>query len=309
MRKYLSVLAALVLVAAAVFLPAQLSQWTDQQLMDEPHITQHEERDSFAESLQLTVGEKLLLLHSESLASMEAGWSTVWGLFTVPKSGETASIEHGRAEFQQEFAEVHASDIYLDDNGDMIAEEESQMLDELFEVSDQRLLSAWSELRALQSLGGLPLLWEPGSQVEYAYAGDILYVDSSTSVSFQAYTIHLACDPYTLNLTVDKQSGRILRFGLEWSAGTRLNWGLRGAGGFGPAWRDYWRMDSVNSSWYTPYVQEILESSEESLWKNGEYNANGQVVFSYDGQSLSVNLANLVTYKRGGFLFWNTGIA
>ena len=68
-------------------------------------------------------------------------------------------------------------------------------------------------------------------------------------------------------------------------------------------------MDSVNSSWYTPYVQEILESSEESLWKNGEYNANGQVVFSYDGQSLSVNLANLVTYKRGGFLFWNTGIA
>lgn len=308
MRKYLAVLVALGLVAGAFFLPAQLSQWEDQRLMDEPAITRHEEREGFAESLQLTVGEKLLLLRGGSLVSMEAGWSTVWGMYTVPKPGETAVIEHGAADFQPALTEGRETNLYIGDvaeNSAGMPEADARMLEDLFEVWDQRLLSAWSELRALQSLGGLPALWEPGSQVEYTCAGELLYVDSSTRVSFQAYTIHLSCAPYSIDLTVDGHSGRILRFGLEWSVGTRLNWGLRGAGGFGPAWRDYWRMDSVNANWYTPYIQEILESTEESLRANGEYNANGQLVFSYDGQSMAVNLSNLVTYKRGGFLFWN----
>ena len=60
-------LAAAALLAAAFFLPAALSQWGDRRLLDEPHITrQDEEREGFAESLQLSVAEKLFLLRSGS---------------------------------------------------------------------------------------------------------------------------------------------------------------------------------------------------------------------------------------------------
>ena len=64
-------LAAAALLAAAFFLPALLSHWGDQRLLDEPHITrQDEEREGFAESLQLSVAEKLFLLRSGSVTSV-----------------------------------------------------------------------------------------------------------------------------------------------------------------------------------------------------------------------------------------------
>ena len=38
MRNYFAALAALLLIAAAVFLPGELAQWNDTALLDEPHI-------------------------------------------------------------------------------------------------------------------------------------------------------------------------------------------------------------------------------------------------------------------------------
>ena len=71
MRRYLLLLLAALLAAGAVFLPGQLSQWGDQVRLDEPHITrQDEEREGFAESLQLSVAEKLFLLRSGSVISV-----------------------------------------------------------------------------------------------------------------------------------------------------------------------------------------------------------------------------------------------
>ena len=49
-RRYLLLLLAALLAAGAVFLPGQLSQWGDQVLLDEPHITREAEREGFAES-------------------------------------------------------------------------------------------------------------------------------------------------------------------------------------------------------------------------------------------------------------------
>ena len=312
MRKYLAALATLALVALAFFLPAWLLELEDQQRMDVPHITrEEEEREGFAESLQLTVGEKLLFLRSGSPVNMDAGGIWVSGLYTVPPAGESAgTIEHGQVEFQP-VLESETSFFFQNtgnkQTGDMQLVDSTleQMVEEAYATWDRRLLSAWSELRVLQSLGGLPDLWKPGYQLEYICSGETLYIDAATRVSFQVYTISFSCSPYTLHLTVDEQSGRVLRFSLEWSAETQLNWGLQGEGSFGPAWRDYWRMDNVGSSCFTPYIKEILASSAESLRNNGEYNANGQIVFVYDGQSLAVNLSNQMTYKRGSFLMWN----
>ena len=71
MRNAFAVLAAVFLLAAAFFLPAALAQWEDRRLLDEPHITrQDQEREGFAESLQLSVAEKLLLLRSASVTSV-----------------------------------------------------------------------------------------------------------------------------------------------------------------------------------------------------------------------------------------------
>ena len=71
MRNVWAGLAAAALLAAAFFLPAALSQWGDQRLLDDPHITrQDEEREGFAESLQLSVAEKLFLLRSSSVTSV-----------------------------------------------------------------------------------------------------------------------------------------------------------------------------------------------------------------------------------------------
>lgn len=71
MRNYFAALAALLLIAAAVFLPGELAQWNDTALLDEPHILrQEEEREGFAEQMQLTVGEKLLLLRSGKLSKV-----------------------------------------------------------------------------------------------------------------------------------------------------------------------------------------------------------------------------------------------
>ena len=80
MRNVLMALAAAALVAAAFFLPEQLSLLEDQQLLDRPNIVQQEEREGFAESMQLQVAEKLLLMRSATVSRMELGDGVVQGL-------------------------------------------------------------------------------------------------------------------------------------------------------------------------------------------------------------------------------------
>lgn len=56
------------LAAAAFFLPPHVSRWYDRQLMNEPQITQVEDREGLADSLRLTVAEKLLLMQEGELS-------------------------------------------------------------------------------------------------------------------------------------------------------------------------------------------------------------------------------------------------
>ena len=50
-KRFWAVLAlAAVLVALAFFLPPQVSRWYDQQLMDEPKVTQVEDREGLVDS-------------------------------------------------------------------------------------------------------------------------------------------------------------------------------------------------------------------------------------------------------------------
>lgn len=305
MRKVLAALLTLALVLAAFFLPARLARWGDAQLLDVPHITAEAEREGFAETLQLTSGEKLLLLHSGDVSSMDVSSLRIQGLFTTPIPGENGSpgsIEHGPVLLYTEAGEVLGG-ANLEEQVKMEAAAGS--LPDL-QLWDDRVTSAWSEVRTLQSLGGLPELWTPGISLEYILYGDRLYVDAATQVSFQTYRVSFSCAPYTLDMLVDVQSGRVFAFFLRWDKGVQISWGLRGSGNFGAAWRDYWKLDKVSSEWYTPYIKEILESPAEALNINGEYNANGQVVFSYDSQSLPISLSNNVYSGWSGALYWNT---
>ena len=83
MRNVLMALAAAALVAAAFFLPEQLSLLEDQQLLDRPNIVQQEEREGFAESMQLQVAEKLLLMRSATVSRMELGDGVVQGFYDM----------------------------------------------------------------------------------------------------------------------------------------------------------------------------------------------------------------------------------
>ena len=312
MRKYLAALLALLLMAAAFFLPARLARWSDAQLLDVPHVTAGEERESFAETLQLTSGEKLLLLRGGDLSSMDVSTIMVQGLYTTPVSGENGSPGSIAQEYITFFGEDQVSEYVRAAYGGGLSVEDWFELEvnaeELLDLQqwDDRVTSAWTQVRSLQSLGGLPELWTPGTEVIYLVYGDELYLDSATQISFQTYHVSFESDPYSLDLTIDAQSGRIFAFSLSWANEAGINWGPRGSGSFGSAWRDYWKLDKVSDSWYTPYTQEILECPSETLNVNGDYNANDQVIFSYDDQTLAVPLANWVTRERRSFLWWNT---
>lgn len=75
MNKYLAAAlpVTVLLVVLAFFLPAQLSQWNDQKLLDDPVVLPSTAGDlaGFAEGVSLTVPEKLLLLRSGRLSAME----------------------------------------------------------------------------------------------------------------------------------------------------------------------------------------------------------------------------------------------
>lgn len=277
-KRFWAVLALTVaLVALAVFLPPQVSRWYDRQIMNEPTITRVEEREGLADSLRLTVAEKLLLLQSGNLSFL-----------ALP--GEEAEVR------------------YVIESGDggmyISSEPEVETSAESDEEWEARLAGVKRELLALQRTGGLPELWAEEDQAELANSGEMLYIDNNTQVSFFVYHMELTFSGWSVGLTVDDQSGKILSLSLRWSRATPPSWGAAGAANFGSAWRDYWGMDGVDPSWSTPRINGILSPSPLPA-NNSDYSAAGEISFTYDGQSLR---ASLYGWCAGGScaVQWNT---
>lgn len=276
-KRFWAVLAlAAVLVALAFFLPPQVSRWYDQQLMDEPKVTQVEDREGLADSIRLTVAEKLMLLQSGNLSFL-----------ALP--GEEAEVRY----------------IIEDGSGGAYISSEPEV-DEPIEGDEEwetRLTGVKRELLALQRTGGLPELWTEDTNPELISSGEMLYIDNNTQVSFLVYHMELSFSGWGIGVTVDDSSGKILSMSLRWSRATPPSWGAAGAANFGSAWRDYWGMDSVDPSWNTPRINELLSSSP--LTSNSEYSAAGEISFTYDGQTLR---ASLYGWCSGGncAVQWNT---
>ena len=286
MRNSWAGLAAAALLAAAFFLPATFSQWGDQRLLDEPHITlQDEEREGFAESLQMSVAEKLFLLRSGSVISV-----------ALEEDMDTAAVYFQN---QGQNMKLESASLWVDGE-DMAGE-----LEENEKKWDQRLSRVRSELRGLQTAGAMPYLWDSGDAVECTAHYQTLYIDQESQVSFLAYDMYLNGPPYAIRVMVDAKSERILSFRLSWSKGHRPDWGFRGSARFGSAWRDYWGMDSVSSAWNSEYIRALLDVPAEEFIRGGSYNANADIAFTYDSQTLRVPLMNWVYSNTDGVLEWN----
>ena len=278
-------LAAAALLAAAFFLPAALSQWGDRRLLDEPHITrQDEEREGFAESLQLSVAEKLFLLRSGSVISVAL------------EDMETAAVY-----FKNQGGNITLESASLWADG----EEGAYELEENERKWNQRLARVRSELRGLQTAGALPYLWDSEDEVTCTAHHQTLYIDQESQLSFLAYDMPLSGPPYAMRVMVDANTERILSFRLSWSKGQRPDWGFRGSARFGSAWRDYWGMDSVSSAWNSEYIRSLLDMPLEEFLRSGSYNANADIAFTYDGQTLRAPLVNWVYSNSDGVLEWN----
>ena len=302
--------------SCVVFLPGELAQWNDTALLDEPHILrQEEEREGFAEQMQLTVGEKLLLLRSGKLSKvpLEEAYLTDEG---TEMAFHYAISAGGVVEFYVE-PYLGASAAVGLDPGELIAASSTafatdktlEMLDSAAQASAQewtdRLESVLSELQKLQSTGAMPSLWDSRETAEVTDRALSVYVDRDTQLSFQTYSLTLSCAPYKLAVTVDAQSGKLLGFILRWYNNFQPYWGYRGAERFGTAWRDYWGLDSVSPGWSNSYNKEILENAEEAVRMNGDYNANSQINFTYNDQTLQIPLTSNATSNRGCAIGWN----
>ena len=299
MRNKLLALLMVALLAAAFFLPERLLAWGDRQLLDSLHMeSRSEEREGFAESIQLTVPEKILLLRGGKLTLMELD-RTVVERVTLKDDGDGGEESGPVVTFSA--GEQNGSPALKVGT----AEELEQYTREAEQLWEARLESLRGEIRSLQSLGGLPELWKADGAPDYTGYGGLLYLDPDTHINFQVYQISLRWEGYSLDLLVDTQSERILSFSLEWTAGNRPNWGLRGASNFGSAWRDYWKMDSVSTGWYNEYTRNVLENVESQLAVNGDYAAHDQITFLYDGQSLAVPLDCRGAWSRNFAITWN----
>ena len=294
MRKCGAFLAVAALMAAAFFLPEWLSAFNDRQMLDNPSIqVQDEDREGFAESVQLTIAEKVMLLRGGGLTAMELSRETVEGVSVmISGNSEISTFVTG--------GDREAVVLQMATEEEIIAYNE-----EMARLWDGRLAAARQEVLNLQALGGLPMLWSDDSELSYTGYGELLYMDPDTRMNFQVYRMTLSCDPYTLGLLVDAQSGRILSFSLQWSREVFPNWGVRGAAGFGGVWRNYWELDSVGSGWYDNYTKGILEHTEVLYHNSGDYDTRGQIAFTYDGQSFSVPLGCMGIGGRTFVINWN----
>lgn len=279
------------LMAAAFFLPERLSAAHDAQLLNRPVIQAGDaEQEGFAESIQLSAAEKLLLMRNGSMTAMELSREQVSGVFVNIAGSEEPAIDGGRT-----------TGTYSNLSG----EESGGYEAEIVQKWEQRLEAVKQEIRSLQAIGGLPELWDTESDLSYAGYGELLYMDSDTKLSFQVYRMSLESDPYTMNVTIDVETGRILSFSLRWTWTGKPNWGLRRAANFGGVWRNYWGMDSVSSGWYSESVKDILERSMDTGKINGDYNAQGQISFTYDGQNIWIPLECWMLGGRTTMLNWN----
>lgn len=298
MRRGLTFLAVVVLTALALIVPEWLSSINDTQMLDNLSIqVQDEEQEGFAESIQLSVAEKVLL---------RSGAMTVMTLDNNKIEGTASLVTAGSEEAKMEFSANMA--VPPEDMPELKAASEEEITVYVEEVSQlwrARLEDVQLELRSLQAAGGLPELWGEDTELYYTGLGDLLYMDPDTMISYQVYRILLESGAYTMDLTVDVQSGRILCFNLRWGKGVSPSWGMRGASSFGSVWRNYWGLDSVNSGWYNEYNKSILEQTEDSYRINGDYSAHGQIAFTYDGQSLPVPLDCEAYSGRSFSISWN----
>lgn len=298
MGKWAAAFVVAALMAAAFFLPEWLSSLFDQQLLDTPSIqVQDEDREGFAESVQLTVAEKLLLLRSGTMTVMDLSQDVTRRMNFVLSAG---------MEQVQIIAAYPAGRETLDTAGTAASDEElDQYRQEISRRWEARLESVQQEIRNLQALGGLPALWKEDGGLSCTGLSELLYMDPDTRMSFQVYRMALDCENYSVHLLVDVQSGRILSFVLQWGRDGCPDWGIRGAAGFGGVWRNYWGLDSVGSGWYNSYTQNILEQTEAVYRGDGDYNASTQISFSYDGQSLAIPLACWAIGGRTFTISWN----
>lgn len=288
-----SAFAVAALVALAFFLPEWLSSLHDRQLLDNPAVqVQSEEREGFAESIQLTVAEKVMLLRSGTLNVMELGQAEVEGVYVNFSGGGEFTLNIFGEESPPELKTATDAEA-----GAYIAE--------LNQTWKERLEAVQAEIRSLQSMGGLPELWSEEEPLNCAGYGELLYIDPDTRMSFRVYHVTLARNTLSLHLMVDIQSGRILSFSLQWGRDDAPSWGLRGASSFGGVWRNYWGMDSVSSGWYDDYTRSILERTEEAYRTNGDYTAQGQIAFTYNSQSLPVPLECEGVRGRSFAIRWN----
>ncbi|MDE7245805.1 MAG: hypothetical protein K2O18_17775 [Oscillospiraceae bacterium] len=284
MRKWAAVFLTALLMTGAFFLPVRLSERDDQRLLNKPHIIRQEEREGFAESLQLTTAEKLLLLRSSGVSS-------------VVLENETATViygaEKGVGTGVNTFALTPATP-------DLTPE-----LEENSRKWEERLTRILSEIRSLQTLGALPYLWDASDGVACTSRHQILYIDQDSQVSFLVYSMYLTSPTYSMYLTADAKTFRLLSFRISWNKCPPPGWGFQGTARFGTAWRDYWDMDSVSSAWDTEYIRSVLEISDAVQNRSGSCSANADVAFAYGGQTLRVPLVNWVNSNQDGILEWN----
>jgi len=298
MRKGIAAVAALVvaaLMALSFFLPEGLSNLHDQQLLNSPHIqVQNEDWEGFAESIQLTVAEKVMLLRSGTLNVMALTAGEVEGMYVPGPDGWELTLN------------VSGNEPVLPELKAATDEEITSYLAELNQTWEERLEAVQTEIRSLQAVGGLPDLWnEEDEPLDCTGYGELLYIDPDTRMSFQVYHLTLSRNTMSMRLMVDIQSGRILSFTLQWGQEDAPAWGLRGSANFGGVWRNYWGMDSVSSGWYDDYTRNILERAEELYRNNGDYASHGQISFTYDGQSLSIPLECEGRRGRSFLIRWN----
>lgn len=288
--RILTAAAVALLVAAAFFLPEMLLAWGDSQSLDVLQMeSQDEEREGFAESIQLTVAEKVMLLRSGRLTRVNLEQEVLVNISFAAEDGE-ASVRYYASSEEATLQSEEAAGLYPEDAR---------------ELWEERANALRSEIGTLQTLGGLPELWKSGGDPDFAVIGIFLLLDPDTRMNFQVYQISLLAEDYTLNLLVDVDSGRILSLELHWSGAEPPNWGPRGASNFGSAWRDYWRMDSVSTGWYTEHIRNLLESADLYVSNSGDYAAHDQITFMYDGQSLSIPLDCRGIWSRYIAISWN----
>ena len=294
MRKGIAVLAAAALVVLAFVLPEWLSTLHDRKLLDNPSIqVQSEEPEGFAESIQLTVAEKIALLRGGTLSAMQLGQEEVEGVYVNHSGGGEFTVNIAGTEL-----------VPSPGPEDTVVEEEiSAYIAELNQTWKERVEAVQAELRSLQAVGGMPELWSEEETLDCSGYGELLYIDPDSRMSFQVYHMTLTRNTLSLRLMVDLQSGRILSFSLRWGRDDAPVWGLRGAANFGGVWRNYWGLDSVSSGWYDDNTRNILECTEDR--NTGDYTAQGQIAFTYNSQSLPVPLECESVRGRSFALRWN----